>query len=324
MPELRLVIPGTKLSVSRLCLGGNRLGSALDQTQSFALLDAFVAEGGNFIDTAHIYADWLPDCERSCSEKTIGRWLKSRGYGDMVVATKGGHPKLGAPGVARLDSPSLRMDALASLANLGLDQLDIFYLHRDDPTRPAEEILADLEQLRGEGLIRHYAASNWSALRLAEATAAAERRGWQGFVANQPEWSFARRNAGAADLVAMDNAMLHLHKASGLAVIPYSSQAGGYFDKLMAGRIDPPTAALYDNPANHATGAFLADAARHLNATPTQLMLAALMQSPFVTIPVVGCRTLAQLHATFKSLDVETARLPQAMQIKLAQMLHAR
>ena len=138
MLKRRVVIPGTKLSVSRLCLGGNRLGSALNQTESFALLDAFVAEGGNFIDTAHIYADWLPDAERSCSEKTIGRWLKSRGHGDIIVATKGGHPPLEAPGVARLDASSLRMDALASRANLGLDQLEIFYLHRDDPKRPVE------------------------------------------------------------------------------------------------------------------------------------------------------------------------------------------
>ncbi len=168
--------------------------------------------GGNFVDTAHVYADWLPDVERSCSEKTIGRWLRARRPDGLVVATKGGHPRLDAPGRSRLDEASLRQDVSESLSFLGLERLDLFYLHRDDPQRPVGEILGVLETLRREGLIAHYGASNWSTARLAAARDAASRRGWAGFVANQPEWSLARRNPGAVadDLLAMDAEMLGL------------------------------------------------------------------------------------------------------------------
>src|SRR5215210_8088094 len=105
-----ITLPGTDLSVSRLCLGGNRLGAQLDRAASFALLDAFTGRGGNFIDTAHVYANWLPDVERSCSEKTIGRWLAARGASTgVVVATKIEHPLVENPIPRRLDAMSLRI-----------------------------------------------------------------------------------------------------------------------------------------------------------------------------------------------------------------------
>ena len=164
----RITIPGTELSVSKLCLGGNRLGGALNQAKSFALLDAWVATGANFIDTAHVYANWLPDAERSCSEKTLGRWLKARGGSvDVVIATKGGHPRDGNL-IPRLDRATVRQDVAEALDYLGLARLDLFYLHRDDPSVPVEDAMAVVEDLRREGLIRHYACSNWSAPRMAE------------------------------------------------------------------------------------------------------------------------------------------------------------
>jgi aryl-alcohol dehydrogenase-like predicted oxidoreductase len=304
-----LSIPGTGLEVSRLCLGGNRLGAELDQAASFDLLDAFVARGGNFVDTAHVYADWLPDVERSCSEKTIGRWLAARRSDGprIVVATKAGHPSLEAPGTSRLDEASLRADVLASLANLGVPSLDLLYLHRDDPRRPVEEIVGALEGLRAEGLVRHYAASNWTAPRLEAAQAAAARRGWQGFVANQPEWSLAARNPGAAvgGLAAMDEATLALHRRTGLPAVPYSAQAKGYFSKLAAGTLDEAVALAYDSPRNRRVAALLDGAARASGATVTQVMLAVLMRSPFPVVPVIGCRTSAQVASSFESLTLD-------------------
>lgn len=312
-PSDRLRLPGTGLEVSRLCLGGNRLGGELDQAASFGLLDAFVARGGNFVDTARVYADWLPHVERSCSEKTIGRWLAARREGGngprIVVATKVGHPPPGAPGsgTGRLDGASLRADVRASLANLGLPSLDLLYLHRDDPRRPPEEVVGALEALRAEGLVRHYAASNWSAPRLEAAAAAAARRGWQGFVASQAEWSLAARNpgSGAGGLAAMDGAMLALHRRTGLPAVPYSAQAKGYFDKLAAGTLDEAVALAYDSPRNWALAALLAETARAAGATVTQVVLAVLMRSPFPVVPVIGCRTPAQVASSFASLTLD-------------------
>lgn len=303
--DQRIALPGTELVVSRLCLGGNRFGGGLDQAESFALLDALVAAGGNFIDTAHVYADWIAGNETSSSEKTLGRWLASRRPAGIVVATKGGHPPLATPTVSRLDPESLRRDVEDGLANLGLDRLDLFYLHRDDPGRPVAEILGALEALRDEGLLRHYGASNWSLARLEEADAAARRQGWQGFVANQSEWSLARRNPETipGDLHVMDAAMVAFHRRTGMAAIPYSAQAKGYFDKVAAG-LDEATARLYDNAGNRALAGDLAVLAAGHGATPTQIMLAALVRAPFPTVPVVGCRTPQQVASSLASLSI--------------------
>ena len=302
LPQLRL--PRTDLTVSALCLGGNRLGGELDQVQSFELLDTFVEAGGTFIDTAHLYADWLPHVERSCSEKTIGRWLRARGPAGIVVATKGGQPE-GDPPVKRLDRASLRRDVTASLSHLGLSALDLFYVHRDDPARPAAEILATLEELRRDGLVRHYAASNWSLARLREADTAARAGGYAGFAAHQAEWSLAVRNPGtaAADLVTMDARHVQWHARTGMTAIPYSSQAKGYFDKTAQGRTDEYSA-RYDNAPSRAMAARLGALAAEMNASPTQVMLKALTLAPFATIPVIGCRTPEQVRSSAASLAV--------------------
>jgi len=303
----RITLPGTALSVSPLCLGGNRLGADLDRDASFALLDAFVEAGGNFIDTAHVYADWLPNVERSCSEKTIGRWLAARNPGaSVVVATKIGHPRLDRPG-ARLDADSLRQDVAEAQENLQQERLDLVYLHRDDPARDAAEILATMEDLRTKGQIRHYAASNWTAARLQAASEAARQHGWQGFVANQAEWSLAARNPGsaAADLHGMDAEMTRWHEETGIAAIPYSAQAKGYFDKLAAGTLDAATARGYDNPLNRTKAARLAALASGAGLSPTQAMLALMRLTPFPVIPVVGCRTPSQVAASFRGIDAQ-------------------
>ena len=308
--EARITLPGTDLCVSRLCLGGNRLGAQLDHAASFSLLDAFEALGGNFIDTAHVYANWLPDVERSCSEKTIGRWLSASGAEGYVVATKIGHPPLDDPTTRRLDAASLRADVAEALAHLGLARLDLVYLHRDDPARPVDEILGVLEELRGEGLIRYYGASNWSPSRLEQAQQAARRHGWAGFSANQPEWSLAGRNPGsvADDLFAMDAAMLGWHERNQIAAIPYSAQAKGYFDKLRLDTLDDVTARAYDNAANRAVADILNEIAVRSHATPTQVALNALIQGPVTSVPVIGPRTTEQLQSSFESLALPLGR----------------
>ena len=303
LPQLRL--PGTDLTVSALCLGGNRLGGELDQAQSFELLDTFVEAGGTFIDTAEVYANWLPDAPPSCSEKMLGRWFVARGRpSHIVIATKGGHPALNNPGVRRLDKAALRRDIDNSLKNLRRGSLDLFYLHRDDPARPVADILASLEDFRRGGLVRHYAASNWSAARLREAEALAAQSGAPGFAAHQGEWSLARRNrvSAAADLNTMSADIFDWHRRTGKAAIPYSPQANGYFDKIAEGRLDEVAARAYDNDANRAMSASLEPLAAEMDATPTQVMLKALTLAPFATIPIIGCRTPGQVRASAASL----------------------
>jgi aryl-alcohol dehydrogenase-like predicted oxidoreductase len=299
----RILIPRTDLRVSRLCLGGVKLGGQLDRDASFALLDAFAAQGGRFIDTAHVYSDWLPEVGPSCSERMIGAWRRAGAApADMVVATKIGHPLLSDMTRPRLDRAALRADVQECLAALHVDALDLVYLHRDDPSRPVADLLGPLEEMRRDGSIRHYGVSNWSADRIA----AAWDTGWDRIAANQPEWNLAQRNPGTAagDMLRMDAAMFHLHARTGLAAVPYSTQAKGYFDKRAAGTLDARTAAMFDNATSAQTAMRLATQAARFGVSLSAVALAMLLRAPFPTIPVIGAGTPAQVAAGMRALAI--------------------
>ena len=141
----------TDLDVSRICLGTAGFGDKLDQEKSFEVLDAFIRAGGNFIDTANVYCKWL-EGHGNCSEQIIGKWLKDRGAeGKVIVATKGAHYSFEDPGRSRVNREDIRADLDESCRTLGKDEIDFYWLHRDDPEKPVEEIVDILEELKKEG-----------------------------------------------------------------------------------------------------------------------------------------------------------------------------
>ena len=301
---------GTGLCLSVICLGTGSLGSAVPQEDAFALLDAFVEQGGSFLDTAKVYADWLPG-ERSVSEKTIGRWLRSRhAHGRVIVGTKGAHPELEAMHVPRLSRAEILSDLEASLRNLQAEAIDLYWLHRDDPGRPVGEILETLHDQVVAGKVRYYGCSNWRAPRIGAAQAYATEHELHGFVADQMQWSLARADlAAAADptMVAMDSELYAYHLDTGLLAVPYSSQAGGLFQKLDAGqqdRLSPGARRTYDGPLNRARMVRIRDLSRATGLTITQLVLGYLLAQPFPTIPIVGCKTEAHLLDTLSAAEV--------------------
>jgi len=122
------------LDVFPLCLGGNVFGWSANETQSFAVLDAYAAAGGNFIDTADVYSAWVPGNVGGESETILGRWMATRGNRNkLVIATKVGM----APGVEGLGEKTIRAAAVASLKRLNVDHIDLYYAHRDDPNVPS-------------------------------------------------------------------------------------------------------------------------------------------------------------------------------------------
>ncbi|MCL5274898.1 MAG: aldo/keto reductase [Chloroflexi bacterium] len=245
-------IPGTDLKPSVICLGTGGMGSSIEREASFAMLDALVAQGGNFLDSAKVYADWLP-IERSSSEKTIGRWMKARkNRARIIVGTKGAHPDLKAMNIPRMSPQEIESDVDASLEHLQTDYIDLYWLHRDDPSRPAGEIIESLNVHIKAGKLRYIGCSNWRAERIRQAQAYASTHGLQGFCGDQMLWSLAAVNtAGMADktLVAMDEPLRTYHTDSGMAAIPYSSQANGLFNKMAVGKLkeSPATYRLPEN-----------------------------------------------------------------------------
>ena len=146
--------------MNRIVLGTAKLGLE-GRDSAFEMLDAYVELGGTHIDTAHIYSDWIPG-ERGRSETVLGEWLKARGNRDsLTITTKGAHPPRDNLTAGRSDRASIRNDCEESLQRLGVEQVDLYYLHRDQPSRPVAEMVATLEELRQEGKVKAYGGSNW-------------------------------------------------------------------------------------------------------------------------------------------------------------------
>jgi aryl-alcohol dehydrogenase-like predicted oxidoreductase len=305
-------IPGTELSVSPICLGCANLGVKNTESEAFELLDAYVAAGGNFLDTARVYSNWVPG-ELNRSERIIRDWLESRKNRDRIVlATKGAHPILGSID-SRLSKDHIDADLYGSLETLRVDTIDLYYLHRDEPSRPVAEIIDVLVGHRDAGAIRAFACSNWQPDRIAAANAYAKANGVTGFVANQMRWSLAGMSAPAPEdktMCAMDTSTYKLHIDSGLpageaplAAIPYGSQGGGYFSKLAADA-EAASKSGFHNDTNVVLLPLLQEAAADLDTSVAAVALAWLIAQPFPTIPIIGSRTIPQLEDSLKAADI--------------------
>lgn len=178
------------LEVFPLCLGGN-VGWTADERQSFAVLDAYVQAGGNFIDTSDSYSAFAPGNVGGESETVIGQWVAARGNrASVVIATKVG----GKPDRKGLSRANIRAAVEESLARLQTDYIDLYYAHADDPDTPLDETLSTFDELIKEGKVRDIAASNYTALRLEQALETSDRQGLARYVALQPQYSLVERD----------------------------------------------------------------------------------------------------------------------------------
>jgi aryl-alcohol dehydrogenase-like predicted oxidoreductase len=192
-------IPYTELNASVLCLGIAEFGSGVEDSISTAVVDRYLEAGGNVLDTAEIYAAWLPGGYHK-SEEFLGRWLKKRGNRDgLVISTKGAHPDVNSMEVPRMSKAEVEADLNSSLKRLGLDYVDLYWLHRDAPKTPVEEILLMLEDFRKAGKIRYAGFSNFTATRAEAARLAAEKLNVPGFIGSQNQWSLAKADGSKGD-----------------------------------------------------------------------------------------------------------------------------
>ena len=306
-----VVLPNTSLRVAPICLGTGEIGSSLDRDASFALLDKFVEGGGNFIDTARVYGDWVPGIERSVSEKTIGLWLKARGHRDsLVLGTKGAHWRMDAPDVPRLQPADIVTDLDGSLQDLQTDRIDLYWLHRDDPNTPVSVILDTLHREQQKGKIRYYGASNWQTLRLKAAQDYAAAQGYAGFVADQVLWNaaiLANYPYGDFTVGFMDETRFLYHEKTGLAAIPFQTQAYGLFHRMQNGTIEqmnPGFRGFYRLPETTRRYERMRQVMQETGLSLTQIVLGYLTGQPFVTVPIVGCRSVPQIEDSLTALNV--------------------
>ncbi|MFD1145794.1 aldo/keto reductase [Saccharothrix hoggarensis] len=289
------------LGVSRLCLGGNVFGWTADEETSFAVLDAYVAAGGDFVDTADAYSAWAEGHTGGESETIIGRWLRSRGNRDrVVVATKVGM----LAGLDDLKAATIERAAEDSLRRLGVDHIDLYYAHKDDPGTPQEETLAAFDRLVRAGKVRHIAASNYTADRLTSALAVSEREGFAGFVALQQAYNLVDRSyEGELSRAVADH---------GLSSAPYWGLAKGF----LTGKYRPgvtvesaraAAASRYLDERGLRVLTALDEVAVGRGTTPAAVALAWLADQPTVAAPIASARTVDQLAELLPALELRLA-----------------
>lgn len=279
------------LDVLPLSLGGNVFGWTADRDTSFAVLDAFVDGGGDFIDTADSYSAWVPGNEGGESETIIGEWLASRKPAGVVVATKvSQHPDFRG-----LAASNVRRAAEASLRRLGVAEIDLYYAHFDDASVPLEETVAAFGQLVDDGLVRHVAVSNYSADRIREWIEIARRTGAALPVAVQPHYNLVHRNE-------VEDSIIPVAEEFELGLVPYYSLASGF----LTGKYRSTETAGQDSPraqgaAKYATeaGLRIIDALEEIgdahDASIAATSLAWLRAQPTVVAPIASARSVEQV-----------------------------
>ena len=284
---------GSGLTVAPLAFGGNVFGWTADEATSLRLLDAFVDDGFNLVDTADVYSRWVKGHSGGESETVIGRWLKQSGKRHRVVlATKVGMD-LG-DGKVGLGPKYIRQAVDASLRRLQVDHIDLYQAHEDDPKTPLEETLGAFADLIRAGKVRAIGASNYSAARLSEALSTSARLRLPRYESLQPLYNLMERPAYEAELEAVC-------RREGLGVINYFGLASGFLTgkyRIEADAAKSPRGGnivkKYLNERGRRVLDALDSAAAQHRATPAQVALAWQMARPGLTAPIASATSLAQ------------------------------
>ena len=290
------MLGSTGISVSALCFGGNVFGWTADQATSFALLDAFVAAGGNFIDTADVYSRWVPGHSGGESETIIGNWLAARPgmRAKVIIATKVG---MDLGGEHKGLSPKWIAAAAAdSLKRLQTDYIDLYQSHTDDATVPLQDTLAAYDTLIRAGKVRAIGASNYSAARLQQALETARSNKLPAYATLQPLYNLYDREVFEKDLEP-------LCLREGIAVINFYALAAGFLTGKYRNAQDADKSARgkgvtskYLNDRGLKILAELDHVAAQTESSPGHVAIAWLLARPAVTAPIASATSLTQLQ----------------------------
>jgi aryl-alcohol dehydrogenase-like predicted oxidoreductase len=294
----------TGLQVSELCLGAMTFGRESTEEISRQILDAFIEAGGNFIDTADVYAGGK-------SEEILGRWLPGKPRDQLVIATKVRFRKGPGANDIGLSRKHILEGVEASLRRMHTDYIDLYQVHCWDNRTPIEETLSTLDQLVKSGKVRYIGASNYAGWQLQKSIDLARQMGWEPFICLQAQYNLLVRS--------MEWELTDVCLNEGLGVIPWSPLRGGWLSgKYQRGMAAPPAetrvetasklgwSESWENYNNETTWKILdvlLAVAMEINKPPAQVALRWLLQRPEVTAPIIGARTMEQLQDNLGSVD---------------------
>lgn len=264
----------------------------------FRLMDAYIAAGGDALDTAHVYG-------AGQSESCIGKWLKERqNRAKITVITKGCHPK--GDGKPRVTPAAIHTDLSESLSRLETDSADIWLFHRDDPAVPVGELVSALNEEMKEGRIRAFGASNWTVRRIAEANAWAKSHEMTGFCLSSVNLALVEPSRQVWDgCLSADGETREWHRKSGFPLLAWSPQARGFFNDRYAGGtpFNEELKSLYGHQAAQSRLERARAMAKQRGLTANRVALAWVLAQPFPVSAVAGPRGPEQLADSLSALD---------------------
>jgi aryl-alcohol dehydrogenase-like predicted oxidoreductase len=296
----KLKLGSSDVEVSALCFGTDLIGSKIDRTTSFCLLDLFHQSGGTFVDTGNFYAAWLPGCTGGESETTIGLWMKERGNRDeMVIASKLGFDYPGCQG--GLSAAEIERECEKSLQRLGTDRLDLYYAHRDDTETPLEETMQAFDRLIRKGKVRAIGASNLRAWRIAEVNAIAGEHGWAQYSAVEQRHTYLRPRHGAdfGPQISINDDLKSYCGARNVTLIAYSALLQGAYT-----REDRPVPAQYAGVDADERLRVLKTVAEETEATLNQVVIAWMRQSDPPVLPIIAGSEPGQVAENIGALRI--------------------
>lgn len=318
----RITLDRTELAVFPLALGCVNYGSSLADADADRQLSEYFDLGGNFIDTARIYGAWA-NRGPALSERIIASWLKKTGHRhDVVLSTKGAHPEWETMDIFRLHKEEIESDLDESLRMLETDCIDLYFLHRDDPTIPISEILPVLERAKQAGKIRYYGCSNWSLHRIIEADRFAKENGFTGFSVNQLFWGLPDARLSGIDLrnmIPMDNDTLTYMSEHHISAMGYTSMAGGYFDRRLKNRpLSDFQKRVYDLPENDRITELLKTHEGDPDMTPCRVTTAYFLRQPISAVPIMSFSSYEHLKEAVDAVEspVDSAFIDDIIRLK--------
>lgn len=280
------------MNLSQIVLGTDGYSERIDRKTAFELMNFYTENGGNVIDTARMYCNGM-------SEKLVGEFIKDK-RDTLYISTKCAHPPLDDMSNNRLNEKEIEADIDASLLALGIDYIDIIWLHRDDVSVDVKPIIDALNKMKSKGKVKHFGASNWTHDRIIFANKYAEESNQSGFIASQPLYNMAVRSKVWDDtLVCVEGEEKEKYDNSHFPVFAFSSQAKGFFEKHADNSLSPKAIDRYLNNDTLEIYRKILERSNKEDSTISATALKMLTeQSDFDVFPIIGPSNLNQLKST--------------------------
>lgn len=288
----------TGLKVSRLCLGTMNFGTHTEERESYAIMDKAHEIGVNFFDTADVYGGKTGE---GVTERIIGRWF-AQGDGrreKTIIATKVFGSMGDWPNQSRLSARHIREAVEGSLKRLQTDYIDLYQFHHIDRSALWEELWQAMEILVRQGKVIYVGSSNFAAWHIAQAQEQARARHFMGLVSEQSLYNLTARMIELEVIPACSQ--------YGLGLIPWSPLAGGLLGGVLAAIEKGRRASADMQRAIDRQRSQLAaweQLCRDMQEEPANVALAWLLKNPAVTAPIIGPRTVEQLTASRRALEI--------------------